>query len=148
MKKFIFFLFLSIASYAQTKISYSEIIKIAEGSQSEAVSILKSKGFNYSASDDNSIMYQKNDSKITFLRNTDGEIVITLFGNENEYISNNILNSIKNIGFVENESKNIDHLGFCSLYILNKHYIRFCDSIINYNNNTNEPVYYILLYNR
>ncbi|MFV0145687.1 hypothetical protein OBJ68_09705 [Empedobacter falsenii] len=145
MKKFIFFLFLSITSYAQTTFSYLELKKYVDGTQGEFTVAIKAKGFTYSSSEDSYVSYKKDHSSLIFTKFSSGRSGLTLYGKKYEYISNNILNSVKKIGYKEIESQNIDGLGFCTTYKSTNYTIYFCDNIIEYDNGSTEPIYMVTM---
>lgn len=47
MKKFILFFFISFSGFAQKTISYADLKKMADATQSEAVANFKNKGFTF-----------------------------------------------------------------------------------------------------
>lgn len=147
MKKLIFFLLISITNFGQTTISYSELKKYVDGTQGQFSVAMKAKGFTYSSSDDDYVSYKKDNSSIYSTKYSNGRIGLTLFGKEYEYISNNILNSIKKIGYKEIETQNIDGLGFCTIYTSTNYLIHFCDNIVEYDDGSDKPSYVVTMVN-
>lgn len=132
MKKLIFFLLISFSGFAQKSISYADLKKMVDASSSEAVRMMKSKGFNYIYSDEVHVAYSKNNSSFIIDKYENGAVRFSLYGEKYQYISTNILKYIKSIGYKEVKSGNVESLGFCTLYHSTNYYIRFCDDIAQY----------------
>lgn len=147
MKKFILFFFISFSGFAQKTISYADLKKMVDATQSEAVTNFKNKGFTFFDSEENYVSYQKDNSSILLTKHISGSVVIIIAGKKYEYISTNILNTIKKLGYKEYGSENNDG-SFCTLYYSTNYRMMFCDSIIEYDNGSNEPIYNISMDNR
>lgn len=139
MKKFILFFFISFSGFAQKTISYADLKKMVDVSESEAVRIMKSKGFGYSYSDEDLVVYNKDNSSFSIDKWSNGAVRFTFYSKKYEYISTNILKYIRSIGYKEVQSGNNGNLGFCTLYHSTNYYIRFCDNIAEYEDGTSEP---------
>ena len=134
MKKFILLFLISIFSYSQESISYLELKKMTDSNMSEAVSIMKSKGFSFSSNSENLVMYSKSHSTINLIKYFYGATRLALYEKKNEYISNNILNTIKKLGYKERNSISDEVDGFCTIYESTNYLMTFCDSNLKLDN--------------
>lgn len=148
MKQFLFFLFISISGFAQTKVSYGDLKKMVDVTQKEAVGIMKSKGFEYLSSDEYQVSYSKDNSSFIIEKYINGAVRFSLYSKKNEHISTNILKYIIGLGYKEVESGNIETLGFCTLYNSTNYYIRFCDDIAEYEDGSSEPKFTVSMNKR
>lgn len=141
MKIFLLLLLSSIC-LAQDPITYMDLKNITDGNMSEAVSIMKSKGMNYSDSNEKYVIYSKSNNEISLSKYINGDVQLYLYYNRNEYISKNILNTIKKLGYKELKSTS-DQGGFCSIFESTNYNIIFCDSNLELSNKETIPMYIV-----
>ena len=100
---------------------------------------------NYNSSDESFVRYYKAYSRISLSKHINGLVLLTLYGKKNEFISNNILNTIIKLGYKEHSAGNNGNFGYCVKYISTNYYINFCDSYIEYDDGGRDPTYSIYM---
>lgn len=144
MNKILFLILFCVScvyTNAQTSITYSDLKKMVDGSQSEAVRLFKEKGLTYRISNEKGVIYADQNYNYSLIKGNYGFVKYTLYGEKYEYKSNEILKTILKLGYKEINSGNKDGLGFCTTYSSTNYYIRFCDDRIKYNDLSSQPLY-------
>lgn len=142
MKRILLFFLLSISIKAQTTFTYNDLKKMTDGTMSEAVSLIKSKGLDFNEATEESVSYTTSKMDITMMKYVNGTSSLFLAGKSHETISKNILATVKNLGYTEIRSKPSGTL-FCTSYDSKNYFILFCDGKVDYENGKTDPMYII-----
>lgn len=142
MKKLLLLFLLSVSIDAQIVVTYKDLKNMTDGTMSEAVSIMKSKGLEFNEANEQSVYYKTSKSDIVMMKYTNGTSSLYLIGKGKESISKSILATIKTLGYKELRSDPAGTL-FCVGYDSTNYLIIFCDGKVDYDNGKSDPMYII-----